>query len=35
MEEGPLISSLEDWAGYHWRLKGNLLLFPLGVMDSV
>ena len=25
-----MISSLEDWARYHWRLKGNLSLFPLG-----
>ncbi|RVW67642.1 hypothetical protein CK203_063060 [Vitis vinifera] len=30
MEEGPLISSLEGWARYHWRLKGNLSLLPLG-----
>ena len=29
-KEGPLLSSLEDWARYHWRLKGNLSLFPLG-----
>lgn len=29
-KEGPLLSSLESWARYHWRLKGNLLLFPLG-----
>ncbi|KAL6322405.1 hypothetical protein AAG906_007959 [Vitis piasezkii] len=30
LEEGPLLSSLEDWTRYHQRLKGSLSLFPLG-----
>lgn len=25
-----MLSSLESWARYHSRLKGNLSLFPLG-----
>ena len=29
MEKGLSISSLEGWARYHWRLKGNLSLFHL------